>query len=200
MEQTFWSSLDKSKVQVFGINNGEDISVSREFAETFGLTFPVLHDGGSQVYNRYSIQGITPYPRDCIIDQNGIVRYLHSEYDPQVMLQTINELLLTDIEQRPIQDVPKDFNLQAFPNPFNPTTAIRYSLKGPLSGQLSVVNEVNLTVYNALGQKVRTLVNGRQDAGVYSVTLKADGLPSGVFYVRIQTASSAQSIKLVLIK
>jgi len=199
MEHTFWSSLDKNKVQVFGINNGEDISVSRDFAETFGLTFPVLHDGGSQVYNRYSIQGITPYPRDCVIDQNGIVRYLHSEYDPQVMLQTIDELLLTNLEEEPFEPTTTDFNLCAFPNPFNPKTAISYQppVRWPDG---SAVSRVKLTVYNALGQKVRELIDRRQGAGVYSVDFKANGLPSGLYYVRLETPSASQAVKIVLIK
>ena len=89
---------------------------------------------------------------------------------------------------------------QNYPNPFNPTTAISYSLKGPLSGQLSAVSDVNLTVYNALGQKVSTLVNEKRVAGTYTVTFNASGLNSGIYYYRLSTGSDVQVRKMILMK
>ncbi|NIV13716.1 MAG: T9SS type A sorting domain-containing protein, partial [Aliifodinibius sp.] len=51
--------------------------------------------------------------------------------------------------------------LQNYPNPFNPNTVISY--------QLPVSSKVELTIYNLLGQEIRTLVNTKQSVGVYQV-------------------------------
>ncbi len=81
---------------------------------------------------------------------------------------------------------------QNYPNPFNPTTAISY--------QISTRSHVELIVYNALGQKVRTLVNTNQNAGTYSVVFNASGLPSGIYFYRLTAGKFTQLRKMVLIK
>ncbi len=81
---------------------------------------------------------------------------------------------------------------QNYPNPFNPTTAISY--------QLSAVSDVQLSVYNMLGQKVRTLVNKQQAAGQYSVLFIAGELPSGVYYTRLQAGEKVATRKMILMK
>lgn len=88
---------------------------------------------------------------------------------------------------------PKDFVLfQNYPNPFNPTTVINYQL--PVSGQVA------LKVYDVLGKEIETLVDERQSAGNYSVTLDAGNLSSGVYYYRLQTAKETITRKMVLIR
>ncbi len=69
---------------------------------------------------------------------------------------------------------------QNFPNPFNPSSVIRY--------QLTADGMVTLKVFNTLGVEVATLVNDMQSAGFKSVTFDASSLPSGVYYYRIQAA------------
>lgn len=81
---------------------------------------------------------------------------------------------------------------QNYPNPFNPTTTISY--------QLSAISEVQLVAYNALGQKVRTLVNDRQQAGEYSLTFDASALSSGIYYYKLTTGSFVQIRKMILLK
>ncbi|MBI3194108.1 MAG: exo-alpha-sialidase, partial [Ignavibacteriae bacterium] len=73
---------------------------------------------------------------------------------------------------------PKSFMLeQNYPNPFNSSTVIRY--------QLSVSGYVTLKVYNLLGQEVATLVDGFQESGSKSEKWNVNGLPSGVYYYRL---------------
>jgi hypothetical protein len=95
-------------------------------------------------------------------------------------------------------NVPAGFELgQNYPNPFNPSTSISYTTE--------VADHVALTVFNMLGQKVKTLVNTTEAAG--SHTVKWNGadqngiqVPSGVYYYRIDTNNMSQTKKMLLIK
>ena len=90
--------------------------------------------------------------------------------------------------------LPQRYHLsQNYPNPFNPLTMISY--------QLPMINDVELSIYDVLGQKVATLVSEKQNAGYYQVQWDASGFASGVYYYRLNTASGFVKIKkLVLLK
>ena len=81
---------------------------------------------------------------------------------------------------------------QNFPNPFNPTTRINYSL--------SDFGKVNLSVYNLLGQKVAELVNAEQVTGSYSIDFDAQNLSSGVYFYTLKVNNFSQTKKMVLIR
>ena len=80
----------------------------------------------------------------------------------------------------------------AYPNPFNSTTTIEYALSFPA--------EVSLNIYNLSGRRVETLFNGRQQAGVHSVTFNAGNLPSGLYFVRLEDSGQAFTKKVMLIR
>lgn len=87
---------------------------------------------------------------------------------------------------------PVKFGLQQnFPNPFNPSTVIKYSI--PVSGQ------VNLQVYDVLGRLVKTLIDETKQAGEYTLEYKTD-LPSGVYYYSLKTGSFTETRKMTVIK
>lgn len=81
---------------------------------------------------------------------------------------------------------------QNYPNPFNPATTIRYSLPETA--------DVRLEVFNLLGQRVATLVNGSVDAGVHTVSFDASALSSGVYLYRLQTSGMVLTRKMLLVK
>jgi hypothetical protein len=88
---------------------------------------------------------------------------------------------------------PKDFLLsQNFPNPFNNSTVIRYSI--PKEGL------VTLKVYNMLGEKVTTLVNEQKEAGNYQATFNSDQLTSGVYLYKLTSGGFTQTKKMILLK
>ena len=80
----------------------------------------------------------------------------------------------------------------AGPNPFNPSTTLAYELPG--SG------EVIISVYNIIGQKVASLVSDRMEAGKHLVTWNAETMPSGTYFIQLQTESTLQVKKLLLVK
>ncbi|HTX18120.1 MAG TPA: T9SS type A sorting domain-containing protein, partial [Bacteroidota bacterium] len=89
--------------------------------------------------------------------------------------------------------LPGSFALsQNYPNPFNPTTEIGF--------QIPKNSRVSLKVYDALGREVATLVDADRPAGSYSVTFNGAGLPSGVYFYRIQAGEHSMTKKLVLVK
>jgi len=81
---------------------------------------------------------------------------------------------------------------QNFPNPFNPTTTINFSL--PVSGTAT------LTVFDMLGREVRTLLNERRDAGSHSVRFNAQGLPSGVYFYQLRSGSYIATKKMIVLE
>ena len=91
-----------------------------------------------------------------------------------------------------VQEVPEAFSLESnYPNPFNPTTTVRFSV--PEAAQ------VRLVVYDVLGRQVRVLVDGTVSAGVHAVQFEARGLSSGMYLYRLETpqGSFVQMMQLV---
>ncbi len=80
----------------------------------------------------------------------------------------------------------------AGPNPFNPATTLRYTLREN--------GTVMIKVYNIMGQVVTTLVEGTQSAGSHDITWNAAAMPSGTYFVRMETADHMLTQKLLLIK
>lgn len=81
---------------------------------------------------------------------------------------------------------------QNFPNPFNPSTTIQYSVAS--------AGTVSLEVFDVLGQEVATLVKGRKNAGRYTVEWNAGDFPSGIYFCRLQAGSFVTTKKLMLLK
>ena len=88
---------------------------------------------------------------------------------------------------------PKTFTLeQNYPNPFNPTTTIAFSL--------NTASPVKLTVFDILGQEVAILVNENKSVGSHKVQWRANTMPSGVYYYRLEADGISKTHKMVLMK
>jgi len=100
-------------------------------------------------------------------------------------------MLVTSTEEFP--EIPVKLELeQNYPNPFNPSTQINFGL--PKSGA------VKLQVFDLLGKKITTLIDGPMQAGRQSVTFDASNLPSGMYIYRLETKSNVLVRKMILIK
>jgi hypothetical protein len=112
---------------------------------------------------------------------------------------TLESITVTSSSIERIGDeIPEEFELhQNYPNPFNPTTRIKYGI--PVS------STVRITVYNILGQLVTTIVDAKQAAGYYEVnwdskTDNGAGLPSGVYFYRVETKDFSATRSMVFQK
>ena len=112
-----------------------------------------------------------------------IARYLHEYWGNDIP---------TDIEESSFE-IPVSYSLsQNYPNPFNPTTTIEYSIPE--------MNNVQITIYNVLGQEIATLVNEVQPPGSYKVVWDASNVASGIYLYRITYEHNSLSKKMLLIK
>ena len=123
---------------------------------------------------------------DAAPNDVGSQRYLYTYGQP------------TAIDNSGLNHTPMNFTLeQNYPNPFNPTTTIEYSI--------GKAQNVRLVIYNALGQKVRTLVNGVQSAGTHRFIWNGKNerglnVPSGLYFYRLEGDHQVVTKKMILIR
>ena len=182
---------DKDKVALGGAYHLGPLS---DFKKELTISFPLdRYDLGEKDKSLFSI-----YRYD---EKNGWEKQA-SFLDENSIFAKVRKLgayrLVYDAKQEHITGIPKTYQLfQNYPNPFNPQTVIKYDL--PKSGQ------VNITVYNILGQKVKTLVDEHQEAGYKSVNWNGkDGegkdVASGIYFYKIRTVGFEKTKKMVLLK
>lgn len=106
---------------------------------------------------------------------------------------TGGEKVVTSVRQAVNASVLSAYKLyQNFPNPFNPTTTIRF--------EVPEESKVELKVYDILGREVATLVNEVKHAGNYKVSFNASDFASGVYFFRLQAGSFTNTKKMILLR
>jgi hypothetical protein len=134
-----------------------------------------------------------------IVTENARIRIVQdnagTDYD-----DTSADFIITETQTSiEIQEKnPKSFTLrQNYPNPFNPTTTINY--------ELVISSNIELMIFDQLGQEVRSLVNGRQHANYYQI--QWDGrdnsgkqVMSGIYVYRLKVDSFSQARKMMLLR
>ena len=97
-------------------------------------------------------------------------------------------------EYKPLANnqIPKDLNLINYPNPFNNTTTIKFSLPK--------TDLVTLNIYNMIGQKITTIVSENLVAGNYKYHWDASKYASGIYYYKIESGEYQQVNKMILLK
>jgi hypothetical protein len=162
--------------------NNFGFDIERRFIELQGwnkVGFISGH-GSSNVQNEYSFTDHNVAPGRYVyrlkqIDNDGAFKYSQS----------------LELE---VGNAAKGLRLAGnFPNPFNPSSVIEYSL--------AENGMTTLKVYNTIGQEVATLVNEMQEAGkLYRATFNAVGLPSGIYLARLISSNQVRVQKMILMK
>ncbi|RKY96078.1 MAG: hypothetical protein DRQ13_06255, partial [Ignavibacteriae bacterium] len=95
-------------------------------------------------------------------------------------------------------EIPDDYHLfQNYPNPFNPSTKIKFVIPSNLN---RVTSNVNITIYDVLGNEIETLINKEMQTGVYEVEFDAANLPSGIYFYTLRAGIFTNTKKMLLIK
>jgi trimeric autotransporter adhesin len=101
--------------------------------------------------------------------------------------------VLTSVEQDVETLLPARMELHAnYPNPFNPSTQIRFTLNAS--------EHARLTIYDVMGREITVLVNGTMPAGTHAVAFDASQLSSGVYLYQLQSAGEVLTRKMILLK
>lgn len=125
-----------------------------------------------------------PEPRRILLTAPAEI--IHSDFDVELVGQELH--ILPSNVPRPTSFV----LLEAYPNPFNSSTEIRY--------QTSEIGPIHLSVFDLIGREVATLVDESKPVGAYVISWDAGPLASGVYMVRMRTATEQRVIKLTLLK
>jgi hypothetical protein len=156
-------------------NNGSDsvITLRNSLLDSIAMGFGGISDTISCIWRVFSYNGM-----DSLSSQNQYLVYL--------IRHVIGIKIISS-------SVPGEFNLfENYPNPFNPSTKIRYDLpKGCF---------VEIVLYDVLGNIVETLVNEKQRPGTYEVTFNGEKYASGIYFYKITAGGFTNVKKMVLLK
>lgn len=159
--------------------------------DTNGKTWSLYGHGGNGIHNSFSYhwaeKNITMIL--AINDFSAINTFGALIFD---VLCGLDDVVAVSNETESLEIADKFILNQNYPNPFNPTTNISYELPS--------TSQVELKVYNSLGQEVATLVDTKMNAGHHSVEFDASRLSSGIYIYRLVSDGQSITRKMMLIK
>ena len=154
METTIWQEYQEDNIIMLGIINTSYQSLIDGFIEENSITFPILFDPGSQggvqggdTYDDYYMPNDgSPYPRDFIVDQEGILQYANNEIDTEWMIYVLDELTGGN------QGILGDINGDGIPNILDLVSLVNLILSGEYmdtgdlneDGTLNILDVVSL--------------------------------------------------------
>jgi len=208
-----WSGLESQQLQDFGQGDALFIEVDGAYVGAVWLHGPVFKTVSAYSPDINTLTSpchkddIAPSGHSSMLSLTGAVTNAsRGQFGLAIVAADTPEEWLIAAQRARVQYaaltglelLPTSFELlQNYPNPFNPSTQIRY--------QLERGTEISLSIFNVLGQRVKTLVSGWQPAGAYEVTWDArndqgTGLASGVYFVRIVSEDRSQTAKMTLLR
>lgn len=124
---------------------------------------------------------------------NAVLRILTNDYESlETFIPVIMNIGPLGIDDD-ISSVPADFELYSiFPNPFNATATISYSLSQP--------GRTTIEVFNLLGQKMAALLDGYQTAGEHTIHWEANNNASGMYFIRLTSKDGMKTARVTLLK
>jgi hypothetical protein len=170
------------------------IPIAGIHGETNLVTSIIPSRGTDSVKLQWVVPGGMPeYPRIyAILDPQDVIPEVHNENNKAFTVMGRQPTTVADVVEH-FTTAPTEFRLfQSYPNPFNPSTTIKFSLP--------VDRFVSLKVYDMLGREVATLMSEEVHAGTYQREWDATRFASGVYYYRIAAGEYLDTKKTVLIK
>lgn len=182
--------------------DGEPADSAYTFAEPITLALPFKRgviknmglsptDLGMFFYDQNESSFIEEGITDVVVDstENRIFANV-AHFTPVVLASETEATPITEDEGA--ETLPSGFALHAnYPNPFNPTTTIRYELPRPA--------QVSLRVFDALGREVAQLEEGLRRAGTHTVRFEAEGLPSGLYFYRLRAGDHFRATRSMML-
>jgi len=198
------SNVDYGQVQISTNNGTSWISLTGRYTEPGQGSF---QPAGEPVYD-----GLENY---WIKEDISLASYISSQFKIRFRLRTnssnrrngwyVDDIgvfiytnptnILTD--EKPVYKFSLEHN---YPNPFNPSTTIRYSIPKVITSGAKQSQIVTLKVYDVLGNEVATLVNEEKPAGSYEVEFDAKDLSSGIYFYKLQAGNFIETKKMILMK
>jgi hypothetical protein len=164
-----WTTLAESSLNYFKVVRDGEVRATINAKAEVGL-------GANYSYTDEARNGVTYSYSLVAVEEDGSETVLReAEATPNASLAVITEYALH----------------QNYPNPFNPTTSIVFDVVES--------NHVTLTIYNAMGQEVATLVNGTYGNGRHSVEFSSDNLTSGLYFYNVKIGNEFSATKKMLL-
>jgi plastocyanin len=185
------------------VNSGFSFSPSTltiNLGDTVKFVLASIHDAREVSQTTWNANGTTskggfetPFGgRTVLLTQTGTHYYVCVPHASSGMKGQIVVNSSSDVQTFG-NNVPFSYNLaQNFPNPFNPTTQISFSLLQK--------SHVILKIYNAIGTEIATLLDADIQAGTHEINWVPKSLPSGVYFYRMKTAEFVDTKRMVLLK
>ena len=179
------------------LTDSSEVSIGFFTNKTATMRYDLSDLSYADMANNFDVDSLIYHQTILLSDPDEPVQYYFRAMDrygnetPEAVLITIERV--TAINPASETMLPSRFALdQNHPNPFNPSTIINY--------QLPKASEVDLSVFNLLGQKVAELFNGNKQAGFHTINWDATGYSSGMYFIKMQTKDFYDVKKCLLLK
>ena len=152
--------------------------------------FYSLYFGDKDNSDKYFAELKQKYPKDELVNQIAVIKIFGAIANSSVQsaeMISFSEEAVTETEKEISQDM-----VSNYPNPFNPTTRISFTLKNG--------GKVSLRIYDVLGKEVANLADGVYEAGKHVATFNGSNLASGIYFYRLVTPTATITKKMVLTK
>lgn len=179
-------TTDAAPFTVFSENDSEIVFINQQNIYNRGWQFlrSAYLSEGEQLVLKLDNKNVSAGE---FVSADAAMIMINRKLSPDVIFTAINQ------EKKTLASVPKSFTLlENYPNPFNATTTIRFTLDKPA--------HVELTVYSALGREVGKIAREAKMPGVHRVRFDGSHLPSGLYFCRLRGKTIDETIKILLIK
>jgi hypothetical protein len=178
----FLNDPDSGGTPIIGINGTNELITNG----------PVPSRGREDVELKWVVpNGLPSYPRIyAVLDQENGITEIHEDNNKGYAI--LGSSAVTGVEDESYI-VPEEYVLyQSYPNPFNPSTTIKYSVPNS--------EVVSLKVYDMLGREVAVLLNEYKMTGTYSIEFNASKFASGVYFYQLHSGNFVETKKMILLK